>query len=160
LIIFLMEFLTTKINQISFSSNTLGLKIKKSLPLNHNNHGGLSNNTMCVPQLLWIFLFWFYWILMRICSIFNNFCTIGLYIMKPHQCTPTHWELISNLTEIVARSIAIWELISMWPNKFTHNFFWHVVANLLHYLKILHITKNLNAWTHQGDILNTKRSYF
>jgi hypothetical protein len=104
-----------------------------------------------VPQLLWIFLFWFYWILTRICSIFNNSCTIGLYIMKSHQCTPSHWELISNFTEIVARSIAIWELVSTWSNILAHRIFWHVVANLLHYLKILHITKNLNAWTHQGE---------
>jgi hypothetical protein len=31
-------------------------------------------------------------------SIFNNFCTIGYYIMKATWCTPIHWEL-SNSTK-------------------------------------------------------------
>jgi hypothetical protein len=51
------------------------------------------------------------------CSIFNNWISIvvGWKIVKPNQCTPTHWEL-SNDTKSMARGAVVWE-ISKWQTK-------------------------------------------
>jgi len=49
------------------------------------------------------------------CSIFNNFCTVGYYIMKATWRTSIHWEL-SNSTKSAARGIVVWEM-STWQIK-------------------------------------------
>jgi hypothetical protein len=47
------------------------------------------------------------------CSTFNNFCIVGLNIMKPPWCTPTHKGFLTTENTI---DHAIWE-ISTWQTK-------------------------------------------
>jgi hypothetical protein len=57
----------------------------------------------------------------QICSIFNNFCIIGLNITKSPRCIPTHKGLYQACNE----GIIVWG-ISMWETKQTNYLPWEI----------------------------------